>query len=84
MWNVRPSSLAGLTDEYLAYCFDQAVGEWGAFVRNELDKVKGKNADSVAGKRALVLKKLLEAKTPAARFATPTATISREEFERRG
>jgi hypothetical protein len=73
LWKVRPSELMGIKDSYIAYCFDQAVGEFGAYVKHEIQKIEGKNASAVEGKRSLRLKALLsdDVKT---RFAQPMVT----------
>lgn len=38
-WGIRPSELLGIRNEYVAYCFDQAVGYAGTYIEAELDKV---------------------------------------------
>ena len=73
LWRVRPSELVGIEDPYIAYCFDQAVGEWGSYIRSELSKIEGKNAKAVEGKRTLRLKALLSDDVKA-KFAQPTPT----------
>lgn len=74
MWGVRPSSLLGISDDdYLAYCVDEACGEWGSFVRHKLEQVEGKNEKSTEGQRQLLLKKLLEG-SAAEQFAAPVVT----------
>lgn len=78
MWNVRPSQLLGIDDDYLAYCIDEAVGEYGSFVRGELEQVEGKNAKEVQGRRELVLRRLLTAEKEADLYATPVATKTKE------
>lgn len=85
MWGTRPSDILGIEGSYEAFCIDQAVGEFGSFIEGELDKVKGKNADQTAGRRTALLRSLLTADTAeSGRFATPVATVTREEFESRG
>lgn len=37
MWQVRPSELLRVRNEYVAYCLDQAVGFFGSFIEQELD-----------------------------------------------
>lgn len=78
LWRVRPSELMGIEDTYHAYCFDQAVGEFGSFVKHELEAIEGKNAKAVEGKRRLRLTALLS-DDPKARFAQPVATTTRPE-----
>lgn len=41
-WGVRPSQLVGVSDTYVAYCLDQAVGYYGSWVDAELDKASSK------------------------------------------
>ena len=60
-WNTRPSQLAGIEQEYYAYCFDEAIGAWGTYVTNELEKIEGKNDKEVSRKRHNRLLQLLEA-----------------------
>lgn len=61
LWNTRPSQLVGVTQEYQAYCFDEAVGSWGTYVTNELEKLEGKNEKEVSRKRHNRLLQLIEA-----------------------
>jgi hypothetical protein len=79
LWNVyttaktyscRPSELLGIDDTYVAYCLDNAVAEFGAYVSNELEKVEGKTAKSTSKKREAKLKQLLTDRETA-RFADP-------------
>lgn len=62
-----------ITDPYVAYCFDQAVGEFGSYVRGEINAIEGKNAKAVEGKRRLRLQALLSV-DPKAKFAQPVPT----------
>lgn len=78
LWRVRPSELVGIEDPYIAYCFDQAVGEWGSYIRSELSQIEGKNAKAVEGKRTLRLKALLS-DDPKAKFAQPVVTPPKTE-----
>lgn len=68
----------GIEDTYHAYCFDQAVGEFGSYVKHELQAIDGKNAKAVEGKRKLRLSALLS-EDPKARFAQPVATAPSTE-----
>lgn len=61
MWGVRPSNLLGIDDPYRAYCLDEAVGSWGTYVTNELDKIDGKTDKEVSRKRKNRLLYLLDA-----------------------
>jgi len=70
---VRPSELMGIEDPYQAYCFDQAVGEWGSYVKQQLESIDGKNAKAVEGKRRVRLQALLS-DDPKAKFAQPVVT----------
>lgn len=67
----------GIDDPYQAYCLDQAVGEFGSFVKHELESVPGKTAKAAQGARALRLKALL-GDDPKARFAQPVVTSKAE------
>lgn len=60
-WGVRPSQLYGISGEYEAFCFDEAVGMWGTHVTNELEKIEGKNSKEVERKRQNKLLQLLDA-----------------------
>lgn len=53
MWQIRPSDLLHVSDEYVGYCLDQAVGFFGSFIEQELDQAeervrsrKGKTRES--------------------------------------
>lgn len=72
-WKTRPSELLGIDDPYLAYCVDEAISDFGNYVSEELNKVKGKDEKAIAGKQELVLKGLL-GDDPKARYAQPVAT----------
>lgn len=73
----------GITDEYAAYCFDEAVSEWGNFIRGELDKVDGPNAASIQGRQQVVLRNLLSGDV-GQRYQTPVPTATKEELAERG
>jgi hypothetical protein len=60
-WSTRPSELVGITGDYLAFCFDEAVASWGNFVTNELEKIEGKTDKEVSRKRHGKLMQLLDA-----------------------
>jgi hypothetical protein len=60
-WAVRPSALVNITDDYKAYCFDEAICYWGMYVTNELEKIEGKNEKEVSRKRHNRLLKLIKA-----------------------
>lgn len=60
-WSVRPSILLNLQNDYVAYCFDQAVSVWGNHVIHELDKIEGKTEKEVTRKRQNKLLQLLDA-----------------------
>ena len=62
-----------LEDPYVAYCFDQAVGELGSFIKHELESIQGKTQSAVDGKRLLRLKALLS-DDPKQQFAQPVVT----------
>ena len=53
--------MMGIDQEYIAYCFDEAVSTWGDFIVSELDKVEGKTDKEVSRKRHNRLLKLLDA-----------------------
>jgi hypothetical protein len=64
----------GIDDDYIAYCLDQVVGEFGSYVRHELEKVQGKTDKEVEGRRELMLRRLLTAESEADLYAAPVAT----------
>lgn len=80
LWRVRPSDMMGIEDPYTAFCFDQAVGEFGSYVRHEVQSIDGKNAKAVEGKRRLRLKALLDEDSKA-KFAQPVATMKAESSD---
>lgn len=79
MWGVRPSELMGISDDYVAYCFDEAVGLFATHVRAELDKIEGKNAKSTEAKRKRKLELLLRDEDEPRRFANPPGPVTRYE-----
>lgn len=40
MWSCRPSELLSISDEYVAYCLDEAVYYFGKHVETELASIK--------------------------------------------
>lgn len=60
MWKVKPSNLVGISDEYLAYCLDEAIYHWGSFVQGKLDEIEAKNSKERKNKTAKVLGDLLK------------------------
>lgn len=61
MWSKRPSELLAIEDNYVAYCFDEAVATWGTYIVNELDKITGKTDKEINRKRYNKLLQLLQA-----------------------
>lgn len=59
-WSVRPSSLLAISEEYPAYCFDQAVGLLGRRIENELEAVEGRNEAETKMKRERILAKYID------------------------
>jgi len=45
----------------MAYCFDEAVGSWGTYLTNELEKIEGKNDKDISKKRKNRLLYLIDA-----------------------
>ena len=64
-----------IEDPYLAYCFDQAVGEFGSYVRHEVESIQAKNSKDTEGKRMLRLRTLLSEDVKN-KFAQPVATMT--------
>lgn len=75
---VRPSALLGIDDEYVAYCLDEAVVEFGGAVQAAVDDVKEhKNPKVTAAKKLETLHKYLglnEGPSKVKKFAAPSAT----------
>jgi hypothetical protein len=65
--------ILGIKEPFDAFCVDEAVTEFGFWVTNQLDEIKGKNQKKVQGQRDALLRRLL-ADDPEQRFRTPTAT----------
>lgn len=60
MWACRPSTLLSIKDEYVAYCFDEACGQFGMAVEAEMDSVKGKTDEDINRKRYQVLARMIK------------------------
>lgn len=72
-----------ITDPYTAFCFDEAVSEFGAVISSELSDIEGRDAKSTKARQELALKSMLgDAKE---QFAAPVATTTNpatlKEFE---
>lgn len=67
-----------LDDEYVAYCFDQAVGYIGRAIDAELDKVESKNQSEAEYKRRLVFERFFgeEDKPSRGLYADPAAMMN--------
>lgn len=86
MWNVfslsqemgvRPSDLLGVTNDYEAYCLDEAVVTFGVYVQSEVRKVGDKKTGKEKAKEGQKLAKLnalLNTKPGERKFANPVAT----------
>lgn len=76
-WNCRPSDLLAITDEYVAFCVDQAIGYFGRVVEAELEAVEGKTDTERSQKRDRVLQRYIgendDEKPRRGQFADPTA-----------
>jgi hypothetical protein len=86
MWNVfslsqeagvPPSRLMHIEDSYAAYCFDEAVLQWGSYVSAEVRKAgEGKKSSKEKGleaKQDRKFRQLMEVPDEV-RFASPVAT----------
>ena len=69
-WGTRPSALVGIQDDFVAYCFDEAVTIFCVHVESELGRVNGKTPAMTSSMRERVLSKLLGEPE---RFADPVA-----------
>lgn len=67
-----------LDDEYVAYCFDQAVGYIGRAIDAELDKVESKTQSEAEYKRKLVFERFFgdEDKPSRGLYADPAAMMN--------
>lgn len=59
LWHKLPSEIVRITDDYIGYCFDEAVALFGTMVTQELEKIKGKDEKSVEKRRNSKLNQLL-------------------------
>jgi len=59
--------MVDIQDSYKAYCFDEAIGAWGSYLTNEMEKIEGKDAKSVERRRRNKLFQLLDI-APEVRF----------------
>jgi hypothetical protein len=78
-WNCRPSDLLAITDDYVAFCLDQAVGYFGRVVEADLEAVEGKTDAERNQKRDRVLQKYIgdkDEKPRRGQFADPAAMFS--------
>ena len=66
-WSKRPSEMVDISNSYVAYCFDKAIGAWGTYVTTEIEKIEGKDSKSVERKRQNKLMQLLDV-APEKRF----------------
>lgn len=57
---VRPSELLNVQDRYAAYCLDNACGEFGRSLENELSNIEGKNKKEIAVKSDRVMRRWLD------------------------
>ena len=69
----RPSSLLAIEDPYVAWCFDEAAYRWGSHVETQLRAVKGKTEAQIEGKQRILLKRLMEGKSP---YREPPSEVS--------
>lgn len=86
MWSKSPSEHLRITDEYVGYCLDQAVGFFGVTVEQELEKAedkvrsrKGKTRESaIKSARLRVLTKfgIREGVTETRQYADPALMMT--------
>lgn len=69
-WGKTPAEVFGITDEYTAYCFNEAIAIFGHWIEEELEKVPGKTDKERKGNRSLMLKSLMK-ETEGAGLADP-------------
>jgi hypothetical protein len=80
-WTTRPSSLLAIRDEYVAFCIDEAVHEFGYADESELAKIEGKNPTMTAAMRERTLHRLLEVEEGTGAYADPNrlGLVKRED-----
>ena len=83
-WRQRPSTMMGITDEYVAYCFDEAASEWGNHVRGKLDAVEGPNSKVIQARQETLLRQLLRGEGLKNFYSAPVATTTKEELAEQG
>lgn len=64
-----------IKEPYPAYCFDNAVAEWGVWIESQLQKVEGDNPKIVRRRRERKLEALLTGKK-SKMFADPMAKFA--------
>ena len=86
-WQVRPSELLHVSDEYVGYCLDQAVGFFGMKVESALDEAESNvshkksgrsRATAVRNARSQVLQRYgitTEGQEPRRQYADPAAMM---------
>ena len=57
-----PSQYLGIEDEFLAFCFDDAVAHFGGLMDQELDKAPGKTPEERSANRQMILRRIIEGK----------------------
>lgn len=75
-WDVTPSKLLNIEDDYAAFCLDEGLAEMGGFIQSELKKIKGKKQKVVDARRAAMLEAIITG-NPAKRFADPAARMNK-------
>lgn len=83
-WRSRPSAMMNITDEYVAYCFDEAASEWGNYIRGKIDSVEGPNTKVIAARQETLLRQLLRGEGLKDHYQAPVATTTKEELAERG
>lgn len=72
-WGQRPSALIGITDDYVAFCVDEAVFVFGVAVEGELASIQRGTSESdelYSHRRRMAFLKMLEAEDQI-KFASP-------------
>lgn len=59
----RPSNLLAIEDEYVAFCFDEAVLTFGNDIEQQLENVKGKDEKQRKAQQEMLLNRILEGKS---------------------
>lgn len=70
-YQIRPSDLVGLSNDWEAFCLDRAVFLFGTALSNDLEGQEGKNKKDVKRKREQVLERWFPEARKKKKFRSP-------------